>query len=279
MSLHQSTNREARMKFIRSLTGVLVGLMLVVSLVGQSADKLPTIGVKEYKLKNGLTVLLHEDHTVPVVAVGTFYHVGSKNEAPGRTGFAHLFEHMMFQGSGNYVDGWRAVDELGGNVNGTTNEDRTWYYEAIPSNYLERTLYMEADRMGNLLTAMDQAKLDNQRDVVKNERRFRVDNVPYGQADERIIDLMYPEAHPYHHSVIGSIEELSAASLDDVKSFFRQYYVPNNAVLVLSGDSDEKQARGWIEKYFGPIARGGEINRPNMPEPKLNGEIRKSYDE
>ena len=115
------------MKFIRSLAGIMAGLMLVASLVGQSADKLPPISVKEYKLKNGLTVLLHEDHTVPVVAVGTFYHVGSKNEAPGRTGFAHLFEHMMFQGSGNYVDGWRAVDELGGNVNGTTNEDRTWY--------------------------------------------------------------------------------------------------------------------------------------------------------
>ena len=137
-----------------------------------------------------------------------FYHVGSKNEAPGRTGFAHLFEHMMFQGSQNYVDGWRAVDELGGNVNGTTNEDRTWYYEAIPSNFLERTLYMEADRMGNLLGAMDQAKLDNQRDVVKNERRFRVDNVPYGQADERTIEVMYPEDHPYHHSVIGSMADL-----------------------------------------------------------------------
>ena len=227
------------MKFIRSLTGVMVGMLLVASLVGQSADKLPSINVKEYKLKNGLTVLLHEDHTVPVVAVGEFYHVGSKNEAPGRTGFAHLFEHMMFQGSGNYVDGWRAVDELGGNVNGTTDQDRTWYYEAIPSNYLERTLYMEADRMGNLLAAMDQAKLDNQRDVVKNERRQRVDNQAYGQANERTIDVMYPEGHPYHHSVIGSMADLSAASLDDVKSFFRQYYVPNNAYLILSGDFTE----------------------------------------
>ncbi len=267
------------MKFIRSLAGIMAGLMLVASLVGQSADKLPPISVKEYKLKNGLTVLLHEDHTVPVVAVGTFYHVGSKNEAPGRTGFAHLFEHMMFQGSGNYVDGWRAVDELGGNVNGTTNEDRTWYYEAIPSNFLERTLYMEADRMGNLLAAMDQAKLDNQRDVVKNERRFRVDNVPYGQAEERTIDVMYPEGHPYHHSVIGSMADLSAASLDDVKSFFRQYYVPNNSYLILSGDFNDAQARAWIQKYFGPIKAGAPIKRPDVAQPQLTSVVRQQYED
>ncbi len=267
------------MKFIRSLAGIMAGLMLVVSLIGQSADKLPPINVKEYKLKNGLTVLLHEDHTVPVVAVGTFYHVGSKNEAPGRTGFAHLFEHMMFQGSGNYVDGWRAVDELGGNVNGTTNEDRTWYYEAIPSNFLERTLYMEADRMGNLLSAMDQAKLDNQRDVVKNERRFRVDNVPYGQSEERTIDVMYPEGHPYHHSVIGSMADLSAASLDDVKSFFRQYYVPNNSYLILSGDFNDAQARAWIQKYFGPIKAGAPIKRPDVPQPQLSSVVRQQYED
>jgi zinc protease len=267
------------MKFIRSLTGIMAGLLLVVSLVGQSADKLPPIKVKEYKLKNGLTVLLHEDHTVPVVAVGEFYHVGSKNEAPGRTGFAHLFEHMMFQGSGNYVDGWRAVDELGGNVNGTTDEDRTWYYEAIPSNFLERTLYMESDRMGNLLTAMDQAKLDNQRDVVKNERRFRVDNVPYGQSEERTIDVMYPEGHPYHHSVIGSMADLSAASLDDVKGFFRQYYVPNNAYLILSGDFNESQAKKWIQKYFGPIKAGAPVQRPDVPQPQLSSVVRQQYED
>ncbi|MGH7783262.1 MAG: M16 family metallopeptidase, partial [Candidatus Binatia bacterium] len=208
-----------------------------------------------------------------------WYHVGSKNEAPGRTGFAHLFEHMMFQGSKNYVDGWRAVDELGGNVNGTTNEDRTYYYEAIPSNFLERTLYMEADRMGNLLDAMSQEKLDNQRDVVKNERRFRVDNVPYGTSGERIGEIMYPEDHPYHHSVIGSMTDLSAASLDDVKSFFRQYYVPNNAVLVLSGDFDAKQAKGWIEKYFGPIKAGAPVNRPDPVQPKLAEPVRKTYED
>jgi len=257
----------------------LLTLSLLSGLYAQTGDRLPAINVKEYKLKNGLTVLLHQDHSTPIVAVGAFYHVGSKNEAPGRTGFAHLFEHMMFQGSQNYVDGWRAVDELGGNVNGTTNEDRTWYYEAIPSNFLERTLYMEADRMGNLLAAMDQAKLDNQRDVVKNERRFRVDNVPYGQSEERTIEVMYPEGHPYHHSVIGSMADLSAASLDDVKSFFRQYYVPNNAVLVVSGDFDEKQATAWIQKYFGPLKGGAPVNRPDAPQPQMTAVVRKQYED
>src|SRR5438874_12893876 len=247
--------------------------------LGQSNTNLPKINYKEYTLTNGLHVVLHQDTSTPIVAVGVFYHVGSKNEAPGRTGFAHLFEHTMFQGSQNYVDGWRAVDELGGNVNGTTNEDRTYYYEAIPSNYLERTLYMEADRMGNLLGAMTQEKLDNQRDVVKNERRFRVDNVAYGTAGERIGEIMYPEGHPYHHSVIGSMADLSAASIEDVKSFFRQYYVPNNTVLVLSGDFDEKQARAWIQKYFGPIKAGAPINRPDTPQPQLSGIVRKQYED
>ena len=258
---------------------LMIAASMAVNVNAQGGDKLPPINVKEYKLKNGLTVLMHQDHSTPVVAVNMWYHVGSKNEAPGRTGFAHLFEHMMFQGSQNYVDGWRAVDELGGNVNGTTNEDRTYYYEAVPSNFLERTLYMEADRMGNLLGAMDQAKLDNQRDVVKNERRFRVDNVPYGTMGERISDIMYPEGHPYHWSVIGSMADLSAASIDDVKSFFRQYYVPNNTVMVLSGDFDEKQAKMWIDKYFGKIKAGAAINRPSPAQPQLSSIVRKVYED
>ena len=266
------------------IKAIVAGLLLSISLVSigayaQKFEKLPAINSKEYKLKNGLTVIMHQDRSTPVVGINMWYHVGSKNEAPGRTGFAHLFEHMMFQGSKNYIDGWRGVDELGGNVNGTTDQDRTFYYEVVPSNYLERVLYLEADRMGNLLDAMSQEKLDNQRDVVKNERRFRVDNVPYGTASERIGEIMYPEGHPYRWSVIGSMADLSAASLDDVKSFFRQYYAPNNAVMVLSGDFDEAQARTWIDKYFGPIAKGAAITRPNPPEPKLSGEIRKVYEE
>ena len=256
-----------------------VALFIPMTVLGQSNSNLPKIEYKEYTLKNGLRVIMHPDKSTPVVAVNMFYHVGSKNEAPGRTGFAHLFEHMMFQGSKNYVDGWRAVDELGGNVNGTTNEDRTFYYEVVPSNFLERTLYMEADRMGNLLDAMSQEKLDNQRDVVKNERRQRVDNVPYGTMSERIGDIMFPKGHPYNWSVIGSMEDLSAASLDDVKDFFRQYYAPNNAVIVLAGDYDEKQAKTWIEKYFGPIARGKDITRPTPALPQLSSEIRKTYED
>ena len=267
--------RPSRLAFVF----LIVAISLTINSFGQSAAKLPRINAKEYKLKNGLTVVLHQDKSTPIVAVNAWYHVGSKNEAPGRTGFAHLFEHMMFQGSKNYVDGWRGVDELGGNVNGTTDNDRTYYFEAVPSNYLERVLYLEADRMGNLLDAMSQEKLDNQRDVVKNERRFRVDNVPYGTTGERISEIMYPEGHPYRWSVIGSMSDLSAASLDDVKSFFRQYYAPNNAVLVLSGDFDEGQARTWIEKHFGPLAKGADIKRPNPAEPKLTGEIRKTYEE
>src|SRR6476620_7771423 len=266
------------------LKQILIGFWTVLSLLtlnaaAQQVDKLPVINQKEYRLKNGLTVILHQDRSTPIVAVNMWYHVGSKNEAPGRTGFDHLFEHMMFQGSKNYMDGWRGVDELGGNVNGTTNEDRTYYFEAVPSNFLERVLYLEADRFGNLLDAMDQTKLDNQRDVVKNERRFRVDNVPYGTMSERIDEIIYPESHPYHHSVIGSMADLSAASLDDVKSFFRQYYVPNNTILVVSGDFDEKQARTWIQKYFGPIKAGAPITRPEAPMPKLSSVIRKQYED
>lgn len=268
------------MRIRKFMIGLLiVAIFAATGSVAQTSDKLPPINIKQYKLKNGLTVLMHKDNSTPIVSVHLWYHVGSKNEAPGRTGFAHLFEHMMFQGSKNYVDGWRAVDDLGGSVNGTTDEDRTYYFETIPSNFLERVLYMEADRMGNLLGAMTQEKLDNQRDVVKNERRFRVDNVPYGTASEHVSEIMYPEGHPYHHSVIGSMADLSAASLDDVKSFFRQYYIPNNTVLVISGDLNEKQAMGWVEKYFGPIKSGAALSRPDPPQPRLGEVIRKQYED
>ena len=263
-----------------SLVFLVVALLVPISILGQSSSKLPKINYKQYQLKNGLTVVMHQDASTPIVAVNVFYHVGSKNEAAGRTGFAHLFEHMMFQGSKNYSSDYlSAIDDMGGDVNGTTNEDRTWYYETVPSNFLERALYLEADRMGGLLEAMTQEKLDNQRDVVKNERRLRVDNQPYGTAGERIAEIMYPKGHPYNWSVIGSMEDLSAASMEDVKSFFRTYYVPNNAVLVLSGDFVEKDAKAWIEKYFGKIAKGSAITRPNPTQPALTGEIRKVYED
>jgi len=270
------------MRIKEIFTGLIAAVVLSASMnvAAQNGDKLPPINAKEYTLKNGLRVILHSDKSTPIVTVGTWYHVGSKNEAVGRTGFAHLFEHMMFQGSKNYdSDFFTPLTEAGGNVNGTTNQDRTWYYETVPSNFLELALYLEADRMGNLLDAMTQEKLDNQRDVVKNERRQRVDNQPYGTAFEKIGEIMYPKGHPYNWTTIGSLEDLQAASMDDVKGFFRQYYVPNNAFLVVSGDFDEKQAKAWVEKYFGGFAKGADITRPNNPIPVLDKEIRTTVED
>lgn len=267
------------------LKGIIAGclaltLLMSLSITAQKADQLPTLKVKEYKLKNGLRVILHEDRSTPIVAVNLWYHVGSKNEVVGRTGFAHLFEHMMFQGSKNYnQDYFKPLQEVGATINGSTNPDRTNYFQALPSNFLELALFMEADRMGGLLEAMTQEKLDNQRDVVKNERRQRYDNQPYGTAFEKIFAEIHPKDHPYNWTTIGSLEDLSAASMDDVKAFFRQYYVPNNASLTIAGDFDEKQARAWVEKYFGPIPAGEPIKRPTPSMPKLNGEVRKTYED
>ncbi len=252
-----------------------LALFMTTNGFAQKNEKLPPIKYKEIILKNGLRVIMHEDHSTPIVAVNVWYHVGSKNEVTGRTGFAHLFEHMMFQGSKNYdADYFTPLQEAGANINGSTTSDRTNYYEVVPSNFLELAMFMEADRMGGLLDAMTQEKLNNQRDVVKNERRQRYDNQPYGTAGEKIGEIMFPKGHPYNWSVIGSLDDLSAASLEDVKGFFRQYYVPNNASLVIAGDFDPKQAQTWAEKYFGSIAKGGDITRPNPARPKLEKETR-----
>jgi len=217
-------------------------------------------------LPNGLTVLYHVDHSTPVAAVLLWYNVGSKMEQPGRTGFAHLFEHMMFKGSKNVADGqhWALLEAAGGragaDINGTTSWDRTNYFEQIPSNQVELALWLESDRMGTLTETLTKEKLDNQREVVKNERRQSVDNQPYGSWLEKSEELMFPESHPYHHSVIGSMADLSAASVEDVRSFFKTYYAPNNAVLVIAGDIDVPQTKAMVRKYFGPIPRG-----PNPP--------------
>lgn len=221
------------MKFVRVFVAACLITMTLASVsFAQKADKLPPIKIKEYTLKNGMRVITHIDRSTPVVTVGTWYHVGSKNEAVGRTGFAHLFEHMMFQGSKNYdSDYFTPLQEAGGSINGTTNQDRTWYFETVPSNFLELALFMEADRLGNLLPAMTQEKLDNQRDVVKNERRQRVDNQAYGASFEKIGEIMFPKGHPYNWTTIGSLEDLQAASLEDVKEFFRQYYTATNTIL------------------------------------------------
>ena len=229
-----------------------------------------------YKLDNGLTVILHNDSSAPIVTVNIWYHTGSKDEKPGRTGFAHLFEHMLFQGSLNVGDDkhFILIQGVGGSLNGSTNSDRTNYYETTPSNYLEMLLWLESDRMGWLLPAMTEKKLDNQRDVVKNERRQSYENRPYGLAWENIYFKLYPEEHPYHWSTIGSMEDLSAASLDDIKDFFQSYYGPNNASLVIAGDFDSGQAKVWVEKYFGEIPSGPEVVHPNPDMPVLTEEVR-----
>jgi len=213
-------------------------------------------------LPNGLNVIYHVDHSTPVAAVLLWYNVGSKMEQPGRTGFAHLFEHMMFKGSKNVADGqhWALLEAAGGragnDINGTTSWDRTNYFEQVPSNQLELALWLEADRMGTLTETLTKEKLDNQREVVKNERRQSVDNQPYGTWLEKAGEALFPGTHPYHHSVIGSMADLSAASVEDVQNFFKTYYAPNNAVLVIAGDIEIPQARALVQKYFGPIPRG-----------------------
>ncbi len=259
---------------------VLISIMTT-TIFAQSGDKLPPIKYQEFTLPNGLRVIMHEDKSTPIVAVNVWYHVGSKNEVAGRTGFAHLFEHMMFQGSKNYNEEYfKPLQEVGATINGSTNPDRTNYFELVPSNFLERALFMEADRMGGLLDAMTQEKLDNQRDVVKNERRQSYDNQPYGTAFEKIFAQMFPPSHPYNWTTIGSLDDLTAASMDDVKAFFRQYYVPDNASLVIAGDFDPKQARVWVEKYFGGIPKGTTpIVRPNPARPKVAGETRKTFED
>jgi zinc protease len=238
---------------------------------GPRRPRIPALEVEQYTLGNGLQVLLHEDHKTPVVSVNLWYKVGSKDEKPGRTGFAHLFEHMMFQGSKHYdQDYFVALEKVGADLNGQTTEDETTYYETVPSNALELALWLESDRMGFLPPAVTQEKLDNQRDVVKNERRQNVDNVPYGQAEETLLRAVYPSNHPYHHSVIGSMADLSAARLEDVVAFFRTHYVPNNALLCVAGDFQPEQAKRWIEQYFGPLPRGPEQTPPAPRVPTLS---------
>lgn len=215
----------------------------------------------EYRLDNGMRVILHQDDSVPIVTINIWYHVGSKNEKKGKTGFAHLFEHMMFQGSEHVADNmhFRLIQSAGGTLNGSTFFDRTNYYETLPSHFLEMGLWLESDRMGFLLPAMTQEKLDNQRDVVKNERRQHVDNQPYGLWLEKMLELAYPKDFPYHWPIIGYMEDIDAARLEDVSRFFQTYYAPNNASLVIAGDFDPEKIRQLIDKYFGSIKKGNII--------------------
>jgi zinc protease len=227
------------------------------------------IPIETFTLPNGLFVTLSEDHTAPLVAVNLWYHVGSANERTGRTGFAHLFEHMLFQGSASVAanEHFELVQRAGGTLNGSTWLDRTNYFETVPSNQLELALWLEANRMGYLLPAMTQQKLDTQRDVVQNERRWSMDNQPYGTWWERLPALCFPSTHPFHHSLIGSMADLDAASLDDIAQFFATYYTPDNAVLSIAGDFDRDEVRTLVERHFAPIPRG--TGKPPLPDMTL----------
>ena len=229
---------------------------------------------ERHSLANGLRVVLSPDPATAVVGVNLWYGVGSRNERPGRTGFAHLFEHMMFQGTAHVPKNrhFELVERAGGSLNATTWFDRTNYFETLPSHQMELALYLESDRMGWMLPALTQETLDNQRDVVKNEKRQRYDNQPYGDWNERLLAMVYPSSHPYHHTVIGSMEDLDAATLEDVAGFFRTYYVPNNAVLSVAGDLAPERTLEAVERWFGAIPMGAPI--PPLPgSPELPSRI------
>jgi len=233
--------------------------------------------LEEHRLANGLRVVLHRDERLPLVTLNLWYHVGSKDERPGLTGFAHLFEHMLFQGSEHVsgTDHFRYIQQVGGVANGSTWYDRTNYYETLPCHHLDLGLWLESDRMGFFLQALTSDKLETQRSVVMNERRQRVDNQPYGRALERVHELLYPPDHPYHWPVIGYMDDIAAATLDDVRSFFRTHYTPSNAVLTLAGRFDPDDALARVERWFGAIDSAPAAKPPrSLPDPRFSGERR-----
>ena len=261
---------------LRAFSRALAPALLVV--VSVSAADGPVIKFTDVKLKNGLRVIVSEDHSAPTFSIAVTYNVGSADEKARRTGFAHLFEHMMFKGSTNVGPGehFNLIFNNGGTMNGTTNKERTIYYETMPSNQLEAALFLEADRMRSL--EITKANLDNQRNAVQEERRLGLDNQPYGKTYERVGEQAYDNP-AYKHSVIGSMEDLNAASVDDVATFFKTYYAPNNAVLSIVGDFDTKKTMTLIEKYFGTIARQPQPKRPDLVEPPHTAERRSTIDD
>jgi zinc protease len=245
---------------------------------GNPASGIPKLNFEKYTLPNGLDVILSRDARIPMVAVNLWYHVGPANEEPGRTGFAHLFEHMMFQSSKHVPEDshFKLLEAAGASdINGTTDYDRTNYFETIPSNQLELALWLESDRMGYLIDKLDQPSLSNQQDVVRNERRQSVENQPYGIAEETLVQTLFPPKHPYYGNVIGSHEDIQAAKLDDVRRFFRQYYAPNNASLAVVGDFDPAQTKTLVQKYFGTLKRGPAVPPIKAETPKITSERRK----
>ncbi len=238
--------------------------------------KVPELKYEKFTLPNGLVVLTHEDHRLPLVAVDLWYHVGPLNERPGRTGFAHLFEHMMFEGSEHvgekahfkYLEGAGATD-----INGTTDFDRTNYFETVPSNQLELALWLESDRMGFLLEGLDRVKLTNQRDVVRNERR-QGEGTPYDVADEQIYHMLFPQQHPYYASVIGSHADIEAARINDIRDFHQHFYTPNNASIAIAGDFNPTQLKTLLTKYFGPIPQGPKVEPVTVKTPPITTQKR-----
>ncbi|HXE79625.1 MAG TPA: pitrilysin family protein [Vicinamibacterales bacterium] len=243
----------------------------------EEAGGIPELKFEKYRLDNGLEVILSQDRRLPLVAVNLWYHVGPANEEPGRTGFAHLFEHMMFQGSKHVPPDahFKLLEAAGASeINGTTDFDRTNYFQTVPANQLPLALWLEADRMGFLLEKIDQSMLSNQQDVVRNERRQWLENQPYGLVSERLMHTLFPKGHPYYASVIGSHVDLASAKLEDVRSFFRQFYAPNNASLAIVGDFDTAEAKTLVEKYFGPLRRGPDVPKPSVETPPITSERR-----
>src|SRR5262245_42065208 len=261
---------------VKSTKRILASGLLLLLIIPQAYAQ--SVKYTEHKLKNGLRVILSEDHSAPTYSIAVTYNVGSRDERDGRTGFAHLFEHMMFQGSENVGKGehFIIIENNGGGMNGTTSTDRTEYYETLPANQLDLGLFLEADRMKSL--AVTAANLENQRETVKEERRGRYDNQPYGLTFDTLFETAY-DNFAYKHSTIGSMEDLNAATLKDVADFFKTYYAPNNAVLTLAGDFNSKEALQKIEKYFGSIPAQPSPKPPDMSEPKQNGERRKTLDD
>ena len=242
-----------------------------------SQDVQISVPYTQFKLDNGLNVIFHEDHTIPVVSVNVWYHVGSGREKPGRTGFAHLFEHIMFEGSAHAPEGMFDIwlEAAGGNTNGSTSEDRTNYWENVPTNALELALFLESDRMGYLLEVVSPEQVDGQRDVVKNERRQSYENRPYGMVLVTLPGLLFPPDHPYHWPVIGSMEDLTAATHEDVTEFFKAYYSPNNASLAIAGDINMEAAKALVEHWFSDVPSGPAVAPIVPPEAYLAKERRK----
>jgi zinc protease len=265
--------------FASSLCAAALAFVFPAGATAQAPDL--DLSFETFRLDNGLRVIVHEDRKAPIVAVSVWYHVGSKNEPPGKTGFAHLFEHLMFNGSENFDGEWfEPMQQVGATgLNGTTWLDRTNYFQSVPTPALDLALWMESDRMGHLLGAVTQEKLDNQRGVVQNEKR-EGDNEPYGRVNYNLYEGIFPEGHPYHHSTIGSMEDLNAASLADVQQWFKDYYGPNNAVIALAGDIDVDTAREKMEKYFGDIPPGPEVDAIEVSVPvKETNSMETQYDE